>query len=198
MGGTTGNPGVSLIRGKTYVFDVDAGSHPFYIKTVSGEASSSTNVYTSGITGAGTDSGTVTFVVPLDAPSSLYYQCQYHSAMTGTLNIADESGHVSVVNSGSSSFTIGGVTSNPTLELSRGSTYTFDVSAASHPFYIKSVSGEASSSTNLWTDGVTGAGATSGTVVFSIPSDAPNTLYYQCSAHSAMTGTLNIVGRVRL
>ena len=35
-------------------------------------------------------------------------------------------------------------------------------------------------------------GATVGTIRFEVPLDAPNTLYYQCAAHSGMAGTMTI------
>ena len=76
------NPTVTLYRGVTYYFSINASGHPFYIQTVSG-AYSSGNVYTSGVTGGGTQVGTLTFTVPLDAPSNLYYVCQNHSSMNG-------------------------------------------------------------------------------------------------------------------
>jgi hypothetical protein len=76
------NPTVTLYRGVTYTFSINASGHPFYIQTVSG-AYSSGNVYTSGVTGGGTQVGTLTFTVPLDAPSNLYYVCQNHSSMNG-------------------------------------------------------------------------------------------------------------------
>eukprot|EP00042_Codosiga_hollandica_P057943 m.867160 g.867160 ORF g.867160 m.867160 type:complete len:1068 (+) comp59725_c0_seq26:54-3257(+) len=98
--------------------------------------------------------------------------------------------NLQVVNSGSSSYTIDGVT-NPTLTFTRGNTYTFSVSASGHPFYIKTVRG--TGTTNVYAIGVTGNGVTSGTLTFTVPLDAPNTLFYQCSVHSGMSGTINIV-----
>ena len=80
------NPTVTLYRGVTYYFNINAAGHPLYIQTVSG-AYSSGNVYTSGVTGGGTQVGTLTFTVPLDAPSNLYYVCQNHSAMNGAFVI---------------------------------------------------------------------------------------------------------------
>jgi hypothetical protein len=80
------DPTLTLYRGVTYYFNINATGHPFYIQTVSG-AYSSGNVYTSGVTGGGTQVGTLTFTVPLDAPSNLYYVCQNHSAMAGAFVI---------------------------------------------------------------------------------------------------------------
>jgi len=80
------NPTLTLYRGVTYYFSINASGHPFFIQTVSG-AYSSGNLYTSGVTGAGTQIGTLTFTVPLDAPSNLYYACQVHSSMNGAFLI---------------------------------------------------------------------------------------------------------------
>ena len=86
------NPEITLYRGNTYKFVVDAKGHPFYIMTepyssqVAADGSSST-LYTSGVTNNGADEGTVTFVVPTDAPDTLYYQCGNHDAMYAILNI---------------------------------------------------------------------------------------------------------------
>ena len=80
------NPTVTLYRGVTYYFSISASGHPFFIQTVSG-AYSSGNLYTSGVTGAGTQVGTLTFTVPLNAPNNLYYVCQYHSGMNGAFLI---------------------------------------------------------------------------------------------------------------
>jgi hypothetical protein len=80
------DPTLTLYRGVTYYFSINASGHPFYIQTVSG-AYSSGNVYTSGVTGGGTQVGTLTFTVPLDAPNNLYYVCQNHSTMAGAFVI---------------------------------------------------------------------------------------------------------------
>jgi hypothetical protein len=80
------DPTLTLYRGVTYYFNINATGHPFYIQTVSG-AYSSGNVYTSGVTGGGTQVGTLTFTVPLDAPNDLYYVCQNHSTMAGAFLI---------------------------------------------------------------------------------------------------------------
>ena len=86
------NPTIKLYRGNTYKFKVNAGGHPFYIMTepykTGVDVDGSTSVlYTSGVTNAGTDSGTVEFIVPTDAPNVLYYQCGNHTAMHGVINV---------------------------------------------------------------------------------------------------------------
>jgi plastocyanin len=83
-GASGDGPTLYLQKGLTYTFTINASGHPFLIKTVQGSGSS--NQYTSGVTGAGTDNGTVTFTVPMDAPDTLYYQCELHSAMYGVIS----------------------------------------------------------------------------------------------------------------
>ena len=95
--------------------------------------------------------------------------------------------HFAVTNLGLSAYRIGGV-SNPTLELTRGQTYIFDVNAPGHPFYVKTV--RIAGTGSQFTTGVSGQGTN--TVTFVVPMSAPNTLFYQCSFHDEMGGTLNI------
>ena len=86
--GTDGddNATLYLYRGFTYKFAVNSSGHPFHIQTSSG-AYNASNLYTDNVTNPGTQSGTITWTVQMDAPSTLYYVCQYHSAMAGTINI---------------------------------------------------------------------------------------------------------------
>lgn len=79
------NATIYLVKGSTYTFNVNATGHPFLIKT--NISTGLTDQYTSGVTNNGAESGTVTFVVPSDAPSELYYNCQYHSTMRGKIVI---------------------------------------------------------------------------------------------------------------
>lgn len=82
------NPTLTLVRGNTYTFTlVLNGVYPFYIKT---QASlGDVNVYDSGVTNNGAVTGTVTFVVPQDAPDTLYYSSSTQFNMRGTINVVD-------------------------------------------------------------------------------------------------------------
>jgi hypothetical protein len=104
-------------------------------------------------------------------------------------------GRFSIINNASSAYVFTGSgtssDSNPTLYLTRGQTYEFVVNASGHPFYIKTVSGTGTS--NAYSDGVTNNGAATGTVTLTVQMDAPDTLYYNCSVHSAMAGTIYIL-----
>ena len=81
------NPVLTLYRGNTYKFNINAKGHPFYIMTEPYPDGSSSLFYSSGVTNAGTQSGVVTFEVPTDAPDKLYYQCGNHTAMYGLIQI---------------------------------------------------------------------------------------------------------------
>ena len=89
------NPILTLYRGNTYKFDVNAKGHPFWIMTepykskVALDGSTST-IFDTGVTNNGADYGTVTFTVPTSGvPNTLYYQCGNHDAMYGILQIKD-------------------------------------------------------------------------------------------------------------
>ena len=83
----------------------------------------------------------------------------------------------------------------------RGGTYTFnlDSSLAGHSFYLTTDNGTnfvANAYVGEYTTGVTGSrnnGSTGQTtLVFQVPQNAPDTLYYQCATHSSMRGALTI------
>lgn len=81
------NPLLQLERGQTYVFDIDASGHPFWIKdqAVTGTG----GAYNSEVSNNGTDNGKIEFTVPMDAPDQLVYICQFHGSMLGDFDIVD-------------------------------------------------------------------------------------------------------------
>jgi len=84
----TDNPVLYLYRGFTYLFIINSPGHPFYFTTDSGDNFASGTYfgeYTDGVTGSRTDNGTITFMVPMNAPADLYYYCGNHSAMNGSI-----------------------------------------------------------------------------------------------------------------
>ena len=134
----TQKPSLTLYRGSTYHFRVEAVGHPFYLQTTdNGGAYDSSNLYVS----TGATSGTIRITVPANAPNTLYYRCQYHSGMGNTINIQDAP--ITTYNitaaSGAYVFNGGGYsnTPKPKLTLYRGSTYHFNINAAGHPFYFQ-------------------------------------------------------------
>ena len=79
------NPTLSITEGETYTFNISAIGHPFWIKTVN--STGTENSYNDGVTNNGTDDGTITFTVQYGTPFILYYNCQFHASMAGTINL---------------------------------------------------------------------------------------------------------------
>jgi len=115
------------------------------------------------------------------------------TGFVGSLGVAGGINYA-VTNSGASSYTIAGTT-NPTLTLIKGFTYYFNVSAIGHPFWIKTT--QTTGTGSSYTNGVTNNGVDSGTVTFTVPFNAPATLYYICQYHESMVGILNIVDSIK-
>lgn len=117
------------------------------------------------------------------------------------LSQAEAGINFSVTNNGSTEYLIDG-SANLTLKLQPGITYRFSLNVSGHPFHI--VEDPANHTTTEYNDGlshddgagtvVTGAaaqGQESGTLLFKVPMDAPDYLYYVCDNHpSAMQGIL--------
>ena len=83
---STNNPDLYLVRGQKYRFNNTTGSsHPFRFRVSSGGST-----YTSGVSGS--ENGVQFFTVPLDAPSSIVYQCTIHGGMVGNIYIGGGSG----------------------------------------------------------------------------------------------------------
>jgi len=78
---------LTLYEGTTFTFNVNASNHPFYLSETINGTRNGGSPYQTGVTGDGTANGTVTFVVPENAPSILYYYCAAHSNMGGQINI---------------------------------------------------------------------------------------------------------------
>ena len=78
-----------LKRGLIYVFDLTSSStnyHPFYISTSQGGGNYN-DEYLNGVTNSRATSGKLIFKVPLNSPSSLYFNCGFHYGMGGHLII---------------------------------------------------------------------------------------------------------------
>ena len=79
-------------------------------------------------------------------------------------------------------------TNNVTLIVYRGFTYDLDnQSGASHPLRLQSTTGLSGTE---YTTGVSGDKEALQT--WTVPFDAPATLYYQCTAHTNMTGSIDV------
>ena len=102
---------------------------------------------------------------------------------------------------GSSDYTFTGVgftatENDPDLYLARGNTYEFVNASGGHPFRIQSTqngsTGAAYGSGVINNDGGNGS-----TITFEVPFNAPDTLYYQCTSHTGMGGTMFIYPALR-
>ena len=103
-----------------------------------------------------------------------------------------------VTNTVSGSYTFSGSASgnNPNIgPFYRGGTYTINITATGHPFYFTTDNGtnfSAGTYFGEYTSGVTGSRTDSGTITFTVPAGAPDTLYYQCGNHGAMRGEITV------
>lgn len=113
--GAVADPTLYLIRGQTYKFDNQTGGHPFRIQSTVAQTGGGTQ-YNSGVTNQDAGNGnTLTFIVPMDAPDTLYYQCTAHPAMTGTINVITQG-----ASSGLQSRTTGAATSSGLADAAAG------------------------------------------------------------------------------
>ena len=81
------NPKLTLKRGHNYTFELKTTGHPFWIKTKN--STGKANAYENGVTGNGTERGTLIFAVPKDAPATLHYNCEVHDIMNNEIHIID-------------------------------------------------------------------------------------------------------------
>lgn len=83
--GLTPNPVIKLYRGQIYHFEVNSPGNPFSIKTV--RSAGPGDRYTDGVTNNSVESGILTFEVPVDAPSILYYQSEFDATLGGVFQV---------------------------------------------------------------------------------------------------------------
>ena len=80
---------------------------------------------------------------------------------------------------------------NPTLYFVRGQKYKFNNVLGAHPFQLQTVAGTGEAP---YTDGVTGSQPIDlGDFEWEVPMDAPSQIFYQCTAHTAMAGTIKVL-----
>ena len=86
-----------------------------------------------------------------------------------------------------------GAENDPPLYLTRGQQYKFTNNMNAHPFRIQSTpNGSAGTQYN---DGIPTNNVSNGTLTWDVQFDAPNILYYQCTAHPNMGGPIYIIPR---
>ena len=90
--GTASGDDISIVAevGDTLTFTMSAAGHPFYIQNVAAPYNSAQ--LATGVTGNGSDSGTVIWNLANVAPGTYYYVCGNHAAMTGTITVNAYSG----------------------------------------------------------------------------------------------------------
>jgi hypothetical protein len=82
IAGSTLNPMLTLCRGMTYTFAINAPGHPFFFRREAGD-------YEDGITGNRTAIGNVVFTVSMTAPDLLFYECSAHPWMTAPVHVVN-------------------------------------------------------------------------------------------------------------
>ena len=217
---STLTPDLNISSGKKYVFDQNDAStslHPLSLSLTKngthGGGSSLENIsfYANGYKvsesefvllfseGKSFDNAFLVYE-PLSSDTILYYYCLHHLGLANDAKILVDNyvpvtepsieASLTVLNNGISDFIISNK-NDPIITLERGKTYEFDVNSASHPFWIKT--SQMTGTGDAYSNGVTNNGITSGKLTFTVPSDAPSFLYYNCQIHSEMTGKINIV-----
>jgi hypothetical protein len=89
---TTANAAIATtagsLTGLVFISSNEFGTHPLWIKTT--QTIGTANAYNTGITNNGATFGkTLKFVVDIDAPNILYYNCELHTTDRGIINIID-------------------------------------------------------------------------------------------------------------
>ena len=122
------NGTINFVKGKKYRIIINAVGHPFRIQTVSGGYSLADS-YTTGITNAGTDNGSILVELPQNAPDNLYYACEFHATMNGSISVSAAEDKTTII-SKSANYTILPIDSQRLIEMSAGGTVTITDSAS--------------------------------------------------------------------
>jgi hypothetical protein len=153
------SPTLTLVRGRTYSFDVQttAFTHPFHIGSP-------------GVDDNDVENGTINYTVPTNN-ANYFYNCTFHGdTMRGTILTVPPPDFLVTTPGGQSIFNINGV-NGPTLTLVRGQTYKFEVhtSPGEHPFHIDS-------------PGVDVNDIDNGFITYTVPTNNAN-YFYNCTVH---------------
>jgi hypothetical protein len=143
---------ITFEKGKKYRIHINASGHPFWIQTVSG-AYSAGNVYSTGITNGGAQVGHIIVELPQNAPDNLYYVCEFHSSMQGSISV--QSQDTITINSKSSNYTIAPIDSGRLIEMSAGGTITITDSASFPVGYVVDILQTGSSQVTIAGSGFT-------------------------------------------
>ena len=129
---------------------------------------------------------------------SNYYSGNQDSVDNSTNNLNIERTYIVTTNNGK--YYLDNL-ENPNITLKINKTYIFDLSDSStngHPFYITTGNpGGQNAIDNKYDNGVitngNHNGTTTKTVIFTVPENSPNILYYHCGIHQNMGNTINLV-----
>tara|TARA_Y100000766_G_scaffold276112_1_gene279922 strand:- start:1826 stop:2611 length:786 start_codon:yes stop_codon:yes gene_type:complete len=111
---------------------------------------------------------------------------EFSGALSGWIIGNDASDHYTFQGPG-----LNGTINDPDLNLVRGQKYIFHNRSSGHPFRIQSTpNGSAGTAYNVGVTNNDGSAPTD--IIFDVPHDAPNFLFYQCTAHPNMGGRLII------
>ena len=111
---------------------------------------------------------------------------EFSGALSGWVIGNDTSDHYTFQGPG-----LNGTINDPDLNLVRGQKYIFHNRSSGHPFRIQSTpNGSTGTQYNIGVTNNDGAAPTD--IIFDVPHDAPNFLFYQCTAHPNMGGRLII------
>ena len=122
------DPTVTVQQGDTINFNMNAGGHPMYIKTVGGTGQGN-QVSQGSISGQGTQSGgTIQWTTNGVTPGTYYYNCQYHGGMQGLIVVQANN-------------TTGDSGNDVTITSTIGDILVFDLNVSGHPFFIKTTAG---------------------------------------------------------
>ena len=107
---------------------------------------------------------------------------EFDGAISGWILGNDGSSHYTFTGPG-----LTGTVDDPDINLVKGQRYIFHNRSSGHPFRIQSTpNGSAGTQYNTGVTNNDGSAPTD--IVFDVPQDAPDTLYYQCTAHPNMGG----------
>ena len=113
-----------------------------------------------------------------------FYDTTVQGQTNGHTFIVDHNSNVTYVIDGSSS-------NNPPIYVVRGNAYTFQIGSPGHPFWIKTI--RATGTGNAYSTGMDQNGIDNGVIHWTVPGNAPDTLYYNCQYHVAMQGVIHVV-----
>ena len=117
------------------------------------------------------------------------------SALTGAGTTTTAEWTLGADGSSHYTFTGPGVTAgatDPTIYLTRGQTYKFKNRSGGHPFRIQT--SFQNTGGTPYNDGIVNNAAGNGTDLYwEVRNDTPDTLYYQCTSHTNMSGRINMI-----